>query len=160
MLINYNQPAAGGTLAILNTADNGNIASGSLIEHGTVIRIVATPDNGYHLSQITVNGETVTDTQITVESYTNIYAEFASVTGIDHSDYTALDIYPTPASESVTVATEGISLPVSVTISDLSGRTVANAIATGDKTEINISHLPQGTYIVRVGDRVAKVVKR
>ncbi len=157
--ITYNQPV-GGTLAILNAADNSSIPSGSQVEYGDVIKIEATPDNGYHLSHIVVNGEAITGTDITVKRDTYIYAEFAQGTGIDHSDYMALSIYPTLASEYITVATEVGSSPVSVTVTDLSGRTVATAIATGSKTVINISHLSAGTYIVRIGDKVGKVVKR
>ncbi len=37
---------------------------------------------------------------------------------------------------------------------------VATATATATKTTLNIAHLSAGTYIVRAGDRVAKVVKR
>lgn len=121
---------------------------------------MATPDNGYQLSKVEVNGEAITGTEITVKRDTYIYVEFAPGTGIDHSDYTALGIYPTLAGEYITVATEVGSSPVSVTVTDLSGRTVATAIATGSKTEINISHLSAGTYIVRVGNKVGKVVKR
>ncbi len=159
VVITYNQ-LAGGTLAILDAAQGSSIPSGSQIELGTVINIKATPDYGYHLSKIEVNGEVITGTEITVKRDTYIYVEFAPGTGIDHSHYTALSIYPTPASESVTVATEVGSQPLSVTVTDLSGRTVATAIATGSKTEINISHLPQGTYIVRVGDKVGRMVKK
>ncbi|KGN76990.1 hypothetical protein HW49_11075 [Porphyromonadaceae bacterium COT-184 OH4590] len=90
---------------------------------------------------------------------TNINVEFALGTGIDHSEHTALGIYPTPAGEFITVEAEVGSSPVSITITDLSGRVVATATTTGNKTVVNVSHLSAGTYIIRVGDKVGKVVK-
>ena len=39
------------------------------------------------------------------------------------------------------------------------GRTVMTATTTDSETTLNVSHLPNGTYIVRIGSRVAKIVK-
>ena len=150
---------ANGTLTVRKADDNSIVDSGSQVEHGTMLKIEATPAAGYHLSKIEVNGKTITDTQIVVKEATNINVEFALGTGIDHSEHTALGIYPTPAGEFITVEAEVGSSPVSITITDLSGRVVATATTTGNKTVVNVSHLSAGTYIIRVGDKVGKVVK-
>ncbi len=79
-------------------------------------------------------------------------------TGIEEIASAPLTVYPNPATDILTIETEAIGS--AITLTDLTGRTVATATATTTKTEINITHLSAGTYIVRVGDRVGKVVKR
>ncbi len=69
-----------------------------------------------------------------------------------------LSVYPNPATDILTVETEATGAVI--TLADLTGRTVMTATATAGKTTLNISELSAGTYIVRVGDRVGKVVKR
>jgi hypothetical protein len=46
-----------------------------------------------------------------------------------------------------------------IEIYDLKGLRVAQFVATGSQTIINIAHLPQGTYLVRVGNKTVKIVK-
>ncbi len=48
----------------------------------------------------------------------------------------------------------------SIEIFDLVGKLVGAFAITDEKTEINIGHLPSGTYFVKVGTQTAKVIKR
>ncbi len=77
--------------------------------------------------------------------------------GIGEVTSVALALYPNPASDILTIETETIG--AAITITDLTGRTVMTATATDGKTTLNISHLSAGSYIVRVGDRVGKIIK-
>ncbi len=43
---------------------------------------------------------------------------------------------------------------------DLVSKLVGTFAITGEKTEINIGHLPSGTYFVKVGTQTAKIIKR
>jgi hypothetical protein len=81
--------------------------------------------------------------------------------GINDIQANSLSIYPNPARDFVTLS--GIQSTDKVTITDLSGRTVLvetwRAASLQTQT-INVSRLPQGVYLVRVGDKTAKFIKQ
>ncbi len=81
-----------------------------------------------------------------------------TTTGIGEVASVALTLYPNPATDILTIETKAIG--AAITITDLTGRTVMTATATDGNTTLRISHLSAGTYMVRVGDKVGKVVKR
>ncbi len=81
-----------------------------------------------------------------------------TTTGIGEVASVALTLYPNPASDILTIETEATGSPITMT--DLSGRAVLTATATDGKTTLNIAHLSEGTYMVRVGDKIGKVVKK
>jgi hypothetical protein len=72
-----------------------------------------------------------------------------------------LRIFPNPATDYITVETQLITSlqGETVTITDLSGRTVAVETANAE-SKINVSALSAGIYLVRVGDRVEKLIKK
>jgi hypothetical protein len=80
--------------------------------------------------------------------------------GVETLQATSLQIYPNPATDIVTI--DGIQAGETVTITDLQGRIVGALRATplhnGGQT-INVSGLPSGVYLVRVGNNVGKLVK-
>ncbi len=78
--------------------------------------------------------------------------------GIAEVTSVLLSVYPNPATDILTVETEATGAVI--TLTDLTGRTLLTATATAGKTTLNIAHLSAGTYMVRVGNRVGKVVKR
>ncbi len=49
---------------------------------------------------------------------------------------------------------------ISVLLYNISGRLILDFPIGSDKTEIDISHLPNGTYIVRIGEFVRKITKQ
>ena len=67
-------------------------------------------------------------------------------------------LYPNPASDRVSVMT-GTDVPTTMTVYSIDGRRVIECSVTGE-TEIDIAPLPRGVYVVRVGARVAKLVKQ
>ena len=70
-----------------------------------------------------------------------------------------LMLYPNPVTHGVFFVTaHGISRRIEVY--DLTGRLVHTQSATEDKTEVNISHLPDGMYIVNVGQSSARILKQ
>ena len=71
---------------------------------------------------------------------------------------TSITLYPNPTYSTVTITTpKGIN---NITITNTLGQQVFNRTFTTTKAEIDISHFPQGMYIVRVNDvYVQKLVK-
>jgi hypothetical protein len=47
-----------------------------------------------------------------------------------------------------------------IEVYSLSGALLKTFVATGAKSSIDISSLPAGTYVVKAGNRAAKVVKQ
>ena len=68
-----------------------------------------------------------------------------------------LKIYPNPAQEIVYV--EGASKGTSISLFNLSGQELSTQIASEEKNEVNVSSLPLGTYLLRIGKKVVKIVK-
>ncbi|MDR0830209.1 MAG: T9SS type A sorting domain-containing protein [Prevotellaceae bacterium] len=77
-----------------------------------------------------------------------------SDTGIETLQATSLQIYPNPTKGIITI--DGINAGETVTIIDLQGHTVLTA----NSATINVSGLPNGVYLVRVGNKIAKLIKQ
>ena len=71
--ISYNQ-SAGGTFKVKNGSQE--VASGSTVDHGTVLTVEATPAQGYKLDSIRVNGARISGLSFTVTDNTNIEVFF------------------------------------------------------------------------------------
>jgi uncharacterized protein YjdB len=72
-----------------------------------------------------------------------------------------LSVYPNP----ITDGKLFVEIPENtnaerIEIYDFGGKLVLSQVVNRPKTEINISHLPDGTYVVRIGNVTAKIVKR
>lgn len=72
--VTLEQPATGGSFEIRK--DGAAITSGDKFENGTVLSVVATPDAGYQVSSILVNGVAIEGTEFTVSVTTNVTIEF------------------------------------------------------------------------------------
>ncbi len=130
------------------TINNGTVTAKSA---GTAYIIATTEDGGYKDSCL-----------VTVTDNTNSISDIANSSG--------LRIYPNPiVNGKLTIETPNplkgaIALGKSplgdlgVKLFDLNGKLVGTFSITGEKTEINISHLPSGTYLLKVGNVTQKVV--
>ena len=67
-------------------------------------------------------------------------------------------IYPNPVKEYFTV--NGTKKDIRIILYDLSGRLLRTIPAQDNSTNINISNLQQGTYLMHVGDQIVKFVKQ
>ena len=76
-------------------------------------------------------------------------------TGIDKNEIGSLRISPNPAANFITVNTDG-----KVEIFTANGvKVYENAAYTAD-TQINVSHLTNGVYIVKVNGKTVKLIKQ
>ncbi len=78
--------------------------------------------------------------------------------GIATAEQPTLQLAPNPAREAVVVSGIG-STPQTVTLYSTAGVKLMEQVA-ADGTKLNISHLPEGLYLLRCGNRVAKIVKQ
>lgn len=73
-----------------------------------------------------------------------------------YSPTVQLQIYPNPAADYVTVKSKATDLTIQIT--DLLGRPVVVEAALDARQQINLSHLPEGMYILQAFDRENKLV--
>jgi len=80
----------------------------------------------------------------TVMKYDSVYF------GISKQQKSRLSIYPNPVSDYITIETSAITNTSQLSISNLSGQEVITRQITEQKTQLDISSLPQGIYFVRL----------
>jgi uncharacterized protein YjdB len=123
--------------AVAMVSSTGKVTA---ISAGTAIITVTTQD-GNHTAICAV---TVTDGSTAV--------------GTAHT--MSLQVYPNPVTnEQLIVSNEQLKAGDRIEVYSLSGAKLKTFAATGAKSSIDLSALPTGTYVVKAGNRVAKVVK-
>ena len=83
--------------------------------------------------------------------------------GIDRVGEASCTIYPNPTTNSTTISVSGVSGKVRITVVDIKGRTVASELleCSADCTKtMDVEHLAQGTYFVRVTSENISLVKK
>jgi len=67
-------------------------------------------------------------------------------------------IFPNPVKTTLTVA--GVDKNVKINLLDLTGKLLQSALAQENSTDIDVSALPQGVYLLKVGKQVIKFIKQ
>lgn len=117
-------------------------------------QFVIGPNNGLYFSNDTMR---VDDAVFPLDEISVI--TLTPVTqGIDNADPSAPQVYPNPARETVTLSGIGAT-PQVVTLYSTAGVKLMERTA-ADGATLDISHLPEGLYLLRCADRVAKIVKQ
>lgn len=75
-------PTENGTIKITNKSDNSEVTDGTKVAKGTVLTVEATPATGYKLKEIKANGQSVTPTAVTINSYTELLAIFEKISAV------------------------------------------------------------------------------
>ena len=120
-------------------------------------RRAITLQEGNNLHQITVTAEDGVATKTySINIVLGDEETAASTLALDH-----LTIYPNPATDGVlTIENGDLKAGEQVELYSMAGIRVATFEASaGAQTVINVSHLPKGAYIVKLGKRTAKIVK-
>ena len=133
------------------TYGSGRYPDSSLVEIGYVMTDTAT-DGGHWQFLGWNDGGTGNPREILVLSDTAITALFewvadSTIQAITQSDIQAITIYPNPASMTVTVETDR---PSAMTLTDATGRKIADFKIQKSKFKIDVSTLPAGVYFVRL----------
>ena len=68
-------------------------------------------------------------------------------------DKDKFELYPNPASGEVFLKTKGLQFPGSITIVDITGKTVQQQTVTSETNAISIATLQTGLYIVSIKDQ-------
>lgn len=132
-----------------NNAAWGTVSGGGTYYEGTTATLTATASEGYHFVQwhdgVTTNPRTVTVTEDS--TYTAFFAADPHE-GVDDADAVELQLYPNPASTTVTIS----GVQDDVQLIDATGRTIRTIRYTGNQAiTIDVSTLADGVYFLKSG---------
>ena len=152
------KPATNGNLIVKQGANT--LASGTSVEKGTQLTVVATANQGYELKNgkvllgnkelaLTREGQVYTGTFVVVASV-EISAEFITTTALSAIDSPSIMIYPNPASHKVQISNANPNSEVALYNMDGLLLQQATTNAEGEVT-LPVATLPTGHYLVRIG---------
>ncbi|MCX6197777.1 MAG: T9SS type A sorting domain-containing protein [Bacteroidetes bacterium] len=134
---------------------NGNsyqwYRNGNLIPNATDSVYIATQSGNYTV--------TLTDEHGCYVSSNGIPVNISGIAETEISDF-GFRIFPNPATENLNVVVENKLVGKQISISDLSGRVLLNEKITTTNLKLEISHFPNGIYILKVGSVVKRVTKQ
>lgn len=148
---------------IVTSADPtmGTVSGGGEYLDSSVVTLTAIPFDGYEFDHWN-DGDTANPRKVLVVSDTAFIAHFHAVedtVGINDLSIpnSQLSIYPNPSHGDVTIS---VSHPSTISVIDLSGRTVVPPTQINTQLIISYSQLPEGAYFVRATSADGTVVKK
>ena len=152
------KPATNGNLIVKQGANT--LASGTSVEKGTQLTVVATANQGYELKNgkvllgnkelvLTREGQAYTGTFV-VEASVEISAEFTATTALSAIDSPSILVYPNPASHKVQISNANPNSEVALYNMDGLLLQQVTTNAEGEVT-LPVATLPTGHYLVRIG---------
>ena len=152
------KPTTNGSLVVKQGANT--LASGTSVEKGTQLSVVATANQGYELKNgkvlfgdkelaLTREGQVYTGTFV-VEASVEISAEFIATTALSAIDSPSILVYPNPASHKVQISNANPNSEVALYNMDGLLLQQATTNAEGEVT-LPVATLPSGHYLVRIG---------
>ena len=138
---------AGGTVSPADT---------SVIE-GTDVTLVVTPNEGFHVSQFTIDGNTITNSQISEITFENVQTDHEikisfMTNSIDEESLSVMGIYPNPNNGMFSIDFSNIEGDATYQLIDARGAVVETRdinVANGETMNFN-HNLNAGTYFVRI----------
>lgn len=152
------KPTTNGSLVVKQGANT--LASGSSVEKGTQLTIVATANQEYELKNgkvllgdkelaLTREGQVYTGTFV-AEASVEISAEFIATTALSAIDSPSIMVYPNPASHRVQISNANPNSEVA--LYNMDGLLLQQAITNAEgEVTLHVATLPTGHYLVRIG---------
>ena len=153
----------------VNPEEGGTVAGGGIYKYGDEVSVAANPNDGYIFLNWTENDSVLSedaDYTFIITSDRNIIANFEKIEEPDEPGdnpdeptesveelVSSYNIYPNPASDFIMIENAN---QYDVTMYDMSGRVVLEEKPNDGR--INVSHLPDGTYIVSVNKESTIVI--
>ncbi|WP_315556862.1 InlB B-repeat-containing protein [Porphyromonas endodontalis] len=152
------KPTTNGSLVVKQGANT--LASGTSVEKGTQLAVVATANQGHELKNgkvllgneelvLTREGQVYTGTFV-AEASVEISAEFIATTALSAIDSPSILVYPNPASHKVQISNANPNSEVALYNMDGLLLQQATTNAEGEVT-LHVATLPTGHYLVRTG---------
>ena len=159
-----------------NTYENELCGTTDSVVIGSTNTFLFSPDDGYMVDQVTVNGniEWENDTTTGDIRYTLENVQEATTVSVTFKEHVSIDpvaagvavkLQPNPATSNVQLSISGVNGMVNVAIIDMSGRVISNqTVNASDVQNINVSNFAKGAYFVRITNnnftKVEKLIVR
>ena len=127
----------------------------SEVPMGVRLQLSVTPEAGYKIQSILVNGEPLEGMEFEVLQETNVEVRFEKETALQVPTDNSVALYPNPATDYITVRT-AIGSSIELFASD--GTLVATTQTTMPETTLSVAELPAGRYVARITERDGKTV--
>jgi uncharacterized repeat protein (TIGR02543 family) len=155
-------PVQATTYTVTFNSQSGSEVASETVADGSKVSKPADPTrDGYTFDGWYKESTYITEWDFATEvvtSNTTLYAKWTSVsTAVTTETLTAVKFYPNPTDGQLTIDNGQWKEGEVIEIYNMSGALVATYTAT---TTINVSQLPNGTYLLRVGKHTAKFVKQ
>jgi hypothetical protein len=141
--VNITQPANGTVSVKVSGVD---VNHGDELDHGTVLTLLATPDENYEFVRWTHDNHTGSTHSHTLTNHITISAVFRLKSSIQTTEKEILTIYPNPVKDELNIQTEQVIK--NIVVFDLSGKIMMNL--QGNHRTINMQTIPIGNYIIRI----------
>lgn len=142
------------TVTVYYDESQGFILGAGTYEAGTTAYIAAIPVDGYYFKKWN-DGTTDNPKEVLVD-HDIVLAAFFDGTGVDENGITMVDLYPNPAKDKIRI--EGLEGENKIQIYNTMGMLIKAVDIHGDE-DINVSELPAGYYLLRVGGHAMRFVK-
>ena len=142
------EPVLTFTITVLHDETQGLILGAGTYIAGSIATIAAIPADGFIFVRWS-DGTTDNPKEIIVDEDI-LLAAFFEFTSVDENDMGAVNLYPNPVDDKLYL--EGLHEECEISIYNVMGTKVKTTMLQGD-SEINISELPAGLYLVRVDNR-------
>lgn len=119
----------------------------SEVPMGVRLQLSVTPEAGYKIQSILVNGKPLEGMEFEVLKETAIEVLFQKETALQDPTDASVALYPNPATDYITVCT-AIGSTIELFASD--GTLVATTQATQPETTLSVAQLPAGHYVARI----------
>ena len=136
------------TVTVLYDEAQGFILGAGTYTQGSTASIAAIPADGFIFKRWN-DGTTDNPKEVFVD-HDIVLAAFFESTGIDESNMETLSLYPNPANDIIRI--EGLEGKHEIQIYNTFGTKVVTTTLLGG-SEINISDLPEGYYLIRIDNR-------
>ena len=143
------------TVTVYYDESEGFILGAGTYMAGATASIAAIPADGFYFKKW---GDGTTDNpKEVVVDHDIVLAAFFEGTGVDEDGFTTINLYPNPANDKIHI--EGLEGEHEIQIYNAFGMLVMTTTLHGD-SEINISDLPTGYYLMRIDNhRAVKFIK-
>ena len=138
------------TVTVYYDESQGFILGAGTYQAGATATIAAIPADGYYFKKW--NDGTSDNPKEIVVDHDIVLAAFFEGTGIDEDGLANISLYPNPANDVIRI--EGLEGEHEVQIYNAIGMLVMTTTLQG-ASEINISDLPTGYYLIRIDNRRA-----
>lgn len=142
------EPVLTFTVTVLYDETQGFILGAGTYIAGSIATIAAIPADGFIF--VRWNDGTTNNPKEVIVDEDIVLAAFFEFTSVDENGMEAVNLYPNPASDKLYL--EGLKDECEISIYNAIGMMVKTMTLQAD-SEINISDLPAGLYLVRIGNR-------